>query len=124
MLPLFNKAIRKFSKLIKEVFERDIQEEMNRDEEKSKKVLSGVALNKEAASNLGSQSLAEELKTGNKLTDEMQAQKDKFIQKHKIKKSHQEMLEDVKMSGNATVVSIPRKRSDNEDEDGDLAAIE
>jgi len=43
---LFNKAIRKFSKFIKEVFEFEIQEEMNRDEAKSKQILSGVALNK------------------------------------------------------------------------------
>ena len=35
LLPLFNKAIRKFTKLIKEVFEFEIAQEMNRDEQKS-----------------------------------------------------------------------------------------
>ena len=32
LLPLFNKAIRKFAKLIKEVFEHEIAEEMNKTE--------------------------------------------------------------------------------------------
>ena len=53
LLPLFNKAIRKFARLIKEVFERDIVAEIDRDEQKSMKVLAGVAQNKEAASKLG-----------------------------------------------------------------------
>ena len=34
------------------------------------------------------------------------------------------MLEDVKLSGSTTVVQIPRKRSAEDDEEGDLAAIE
>ena len=71
LLPLFNKAIRKFTRLIKEVFEHEIQEEMNRDEEKTRSILSGVASNKQAASKLGTQTLNEELKEktldGNKL---------------------------------------------------------
>jgi hypothetical protein len=46
LLPLFNKAIRKFSKLIKEVFEHDIAQEINRDEQKSIALLSGVVENK------------------------------------------------------------------------------
>ena len=66
---------------------------MNRDEAKSKQILSGVALNKQAASSLGTKTLNEELKTagdglGTQLTEKMQADKDKFIQRHKIKKSH------------------------------------
>ncbi len=55
----------------------------------------------------------------------MQAEKEKFIAKHKIKKSAAEAMENVKLSGDKTVVQIPRKRSDNEDDSGDeIAAIE
>ena len=46
LLPLFNKAIRKFTKFIKEVFEYEIKEEVNRDEAKAMGVLSSVAANK------------------------------------------------------------------------------
>ena len=53
LLPLFNKAIRKFTKLIKEVFEQEIAQEMNKTEQESRKVLAGVAANVQAASNLG-----------------------------------------------------------------------
>ena len=136
LLPLFNKAIRKFTKLIKEVFEYEIAQEMNRDELKSISMLAKVASNKEAASTLGPQTLHQELKgsvsepaiegIGSHLTAKMQADKEKFIAKHKIKKSASEAIESMAGVGNpANVVSIPRrsKRSDDEDE-GDLAAIE
>ena len=53
ILPLFNKSIRKFARLIKEVFELEIAEEMNRDEQKAITALGGVAVNKQAASTLG-----------------------------------------------------------------------
>ena len=56
----------------------------------------------------------------------MQADKEKFIAKHKIKKSASEALESLTMGiSPANVVSIPRKskRSDDED-DSDLAALE
>ena len=53
LLPLFNKAIRKFTKLIKEVFEFEIAQEMNRDEQKSISMLAKVANNKQASSRLG-----------------------------------------------------------------------
>lgn len=87
LLPLFNKAIRKFARLIKEVFERDIVDEMNRDEQKSMGILAGVAANKSAASQLGTQTLTEELKQGDALSHKLQQEKDRFIAKHKIKKS-------------------------------------
>ena len=59
---MFNKAIRKFTKLIKEVFEYEIAQEMNRDEQKSISMLAKVASNKQAASTLGNQTLYDELK--------------------------------------------------------------
>lgn len=72
LLPLFNKAIRKFARLIKEVFEKDIVDEMNRDEQKSMNILAGVAQNKQAASQLGTQTLNEELKQGEGLSHKLQ----------------------------------------------------
>ena len=57
LLPLFNKAVRKFTRLIKEVFEYDIAQEMNRDEQKAMKTLGKVASNKQAASNMGQKTL-------------------------------------------------------------------
>ena len=86
LLPLFNKAIRKFTKLIKEVFEHDIAEELNKTERESRKVLAGVAANVQAASVLGQQTLNEELLAGTNLSAKMQADKDKFIKQHKIRK--------------------------------------
>ena len=67
----------------------------------------------------------EELLAGTNLTAKMQSDKDKFIARHKIKKSAHEAIEkaaDGKIKGHVT---IPRKRSDNEDgSEDDLAAIE
>jgi len=57
------------------------------------KILGNVAANKQAASALGNQSLKEELGgaagagLGSQMATQMQADKDKFIAKHKIKKS-------------------------------------
>lgn len=90
LLPLFNKAIRKFTRLMKEVFEFDIAQEMNRDEQKSRAILGGVAKNKQAASNLGVQTMNDELNKeteglGTKKAKEMQSDKEKFIARHKIK---------------------------------------
>ena len=128
LLPLFNKAMRKFAKLIKEVFEYDIAQEMNRTEQKTRKVLSGVAGNVSAASTLGQQTLHEELLAGTNLSAKMQVEKDKFISQHKIKKSASDALETAAANSKKGlgVVSIPRKRSDKNDSDeGDeIAAIE
>ena len=131
LLPLFNKAIRKFTRLIKEVFEFEISQEMNKAEQQAMKVLGNVAANKSAASGLGNQTLNEELKEGAatglgaQMATQMQADKEKFIAKHKIKKSQSEAIESVKLTAGSTVVSIPRKRSENDDEEGeDLAALE
>ena len=54
---------------------------------------------------------------GTQMTYKMQVEKDKFISKHKIKKSTAEAIENVKLQGDRTVVSIPRSRSDNGTED-------
>lgn len=70
---------------------------MNRDEQKAMKTLGNVATNKQAASTLGQKTLDQELKEvkgaaasesalGSKMAAKMQADKDKFIAKHKIKK--------------------------------------
>ena len=104
---------------------------MNKAEQQAMKVLGNVAANKSAASGLGNQTLNEELKEGAatglgaQMATQMQADKEKFIAKHKIKKSQSEAIESVKLTAGSTVVSIPRKRSENDDEEGeDLAALE
>ena len=63
------------------------------------------------------------------MAKQMQDDKDKFIAKHKIKKGQSDALESAaaerSIGEKHTVVSIPRKRSDNgDDSDGELAALE
>ena len=122
LLPLFNKAIRKFTRLIKEVFEYDIAQEMNRTEQQAQNMLKNVSANKEAASKLGTKSLNAELEDkaaglGTKMASQMQSDKEKFIAKHKIKKSQADAIEGVKLGEGQTRVSIPRKRSGEEDDE-------
>lgn len=90
-------------------------------------MLAGVAANVQAASKLGQQTLQEELLAGTNLTAKMQADKDRFIKQHKIKKGQSEALEAAAASskkGLDAIVSIPRKRSEGSGEDGELAALE
>lgn len=94
-------------------------------------MLGNVAANKEAASTLGNQSLGAELEggaagLGTKMASKMQDDKDKFIAMHKIKKSQTDALDGVQLGEGKTVVSIPRKRKGEEDDDDSkpLAALE
>lgn len=54
---------------------------------------------------------------GTQITYKMQVEKDKFISKHKIKKSTADAIENVKLEGDRTIVSIPRARGDNGTDD-------
>ena len=114
LLPVFNKAIRKFTKLFKEAFEHEIAVQMQIE-------VSGtaaeIAKNKEAASNM-KESLAEELGKGGgtELTEQLKAEKQEFLQKHSIKKGQAALIDNVKLGGN-TVVSIPRQRTSDDEED-------
>ena len=125
LLPLFNKAIRKFAKLFKDVFQYDIVTEIEKEEQE---VLQGsigqVAKNKQAASSIH-QTIDEELKEGEqqKIAGNLKDEKDRFIKKHAIKKSQAEAISNVELKGNSTIVSIPRAVKGEDDSDSDVGEV-
>ena len=63
LLPLFNKSIRKFTKLFNEIFEREIEAEMNQEDQIRNEKLEEVKQNKFAAEGI-KESMEEELGEG------------------------------------------------------------
>ena len=60
------------------------------------------------------------------MASQMQADKDSFVSKHKIKKSQSEAIEKAQMNKDG-IVQIPRKRpgeADNADDDDELTTLE
>lgn len=116
LLPVFNKAIRKFTRLFRSVYQRDIEkimaDEENKEAEKLGTLLAQVKDNKQAIVEDASlkQSLADELAGHTKLSAELSMEKQQFLQRHKIKDHQQDQLAAVKLANNQTVVSLPRKR--------------
>lgn len=51
---------------------------------------------------------------GTKMAADLNTEKQEFLQRHKIKDHQSEMLENVKLVTNQTVVSLPRKRDREE----------
>lgn len=120
LLPVFNKAIRKFAKLFKEVFEHEIATQM---QSEVKGAAAEIAKNKEAAS-LIKESLNEELGgADNALAAELKAEKTDFIKKHGIKKNQAALIEGISLK-DSTVVSIPRGRKPSDDEDASIEKLE
>ena len=75
LLPLFNKGIRKFTRVFREVYERHIADEMDRDAQKAPKIPTGGA-------GAIKQSLHDELREGEtSLTKKMKEEKAEFIKK-------------------------------------------
>lgn len=83
LLPLFNKGIRKFTRVFREVFERDIARELDEAALATKQLSKGASDIKK--------SLHEELKEGEaQMTKKMKEEKAEFVkkfQKHQIKSS-------------------------------------
>lgn len=114
LLPLFNKGIRKFTRVFKEVFERDIARQLDQE---SKGV--PAVLNKQSADL--KKSLHEELKEGEtQLTRKMKEEKEEFIKrfaKHQIK-STDEDFDKALASKTAEVSVISVKKHKGEDVEG------
>ena len=115
MLPLFNKGIRKFTRVFREVFEREIAKEL--DEQKSQAQLT---FGKKSADM--KKSLNDELNEGEaQLTKKMREEKADFVkkfQKHQIKSTDEAFEQAV--SGKSVVPSVlsvvkPAKRDNDED---------
>lgn len=94
MLPVFNKAIRKFTRLFRSVYQRDIEQTMAEEETKEAAqlgtLLAKVKDNKQAIVQDSSlkQSLAQELSgqgVGTKMAADLNTEKQEFLQRHKIK---------------------------------------
>lgn len=126
LLPVFNKAIRKFTRLFRGVYQREIEramaDEETKDSVKLGALLSSVKDNKQAIVEdvTLKQSLAQELSgqgAGTKMAAELSKEKHSFLARHKIKDHQQELLANVKLVGSQTVVSVPRKRDREEADD-------
>lgn len=115
LLPLFNKGIRKFTRVFREVFEKDIAQEMELEEQNKPKFQTGGL----------KQSLQEDLNEGeNKLTQRMKDEKAAFVKqfkKHQITQGDQEFAKAVEGKKQINVISVEKKKRENE---GDLEDLE
>ena len=113
LLPLFNKAVVKYTKLIKAAYESDVVQTMEAEEkQKPADLLKNEKLKGQ---------LHEELKEGKgtELAQQMASEKDDFIKKLAVK-SHSDFTGiDNKAAAlkSGAIVSIPRKRQASEDEE-------
>ena len=86
LLPLFNKGIRKFTKLFREVYEKDIEREMDQEKAKSNQAMAAMMIK---AGGL-KKSLEDELNEGEtQLTKKLREEKEDFVKKFMGTKSHQ-----------------------------------
>ena len=120
--------MRKFSKLLTEVFQEDVAKQLKQEDAMAEKTLGKVwkeGTQNTMASAKDRTTLAEDLSKGegSKMTSDMNKQKEAFIKKHAIKKSTQEAMDKVELSQNQTVVSLPRKRASGSDSD-DIEVLE
>jgi hypothetical protein len=109
LLPVFNKAIRKFTRLFRSVYQRDIEQTMADEETKEAAqlgtLLAKVKDNKQAIVQDSSlkQSLAQELSgqgVGTKMAADLKTEKQEFLLRHKIKDDQSDMLGNVKLVAN------------------------
>ena len=91
-------------------------EEESKEAEKLGTLLAQVKENKQAIVDDASlkQSLTQELSGKAKMATDLTLEKQQFLQRHKIKDHQQDLLAQVKLATNQTVVSLPRKRDREE----------
>jgi N-acetyltransferase 10 len=118
LLPLFNKGIRKFTRVFREVFERHIAQQIDAE--------TTLTVAKVPSSGSGvKQSLHDELREGETaLTKKMKEERAEFIkkfQKHQIKSTDEAFQKELhNMDSLPSVISVAKQKRDNDDEVDEL----
>jgi len=117
ILPQFNKVMRKFTKVIKSVFERDIEQAI----EEESKTAQQIASSKIKAVSHIEQSLEDELdnKEGSKLLKQMKDDKTSFLKAHAVKGITDKDIDSrlKTMQSIPSVVSLPKREAEEESEE-------
>ena len=120
LLPLFNKGIRKFTRVFKEVFEREIGKELDK---QSKGGVAALLPKSRGEQYAIKKSLADELNEGEtQLTKKMKEEKQEFlkqISKHQIKAKDEDFdkaLLEKSSKTPLTVISVQKQKRDNDEE--------
>lgn len=112
LLPMFNKAMRKFTNMCKASYEAEIAAQLKQEEQDAQIIM-------DQFKRQGKPENIDETQKPDQLTERLQQEKDRFIQKHSISQHHSKQMEGVKLSQHG-LVSLPRKReaeSDLDDEE-------
>ena len=118
MLPLFNKGMRKFTRVFREVFEREIVKELDAQKSGVQAMMAGSS-----TKNI-KKSLNDELNEGEvNLTKKMREEKAEFIkqfQKHQIKSTDEEFAKALEGKKAPSSISVAKKKRDSDDDVEDL----
>ena len=121
MLPLFNKGMRKFTRVFREVFEREIAKELDAQKSGVQAMMSGGGSS--SAKNI-KKSLNDELNEGEvHLTKKMREEKAEFIkhfQKHQIKSTDEEFSKALDGKKVPSSISVVKRKRESDDDVEDL----
>ena len=116
MLPLFNKGMRKFTRVFREVFEREIAKELDAQKSGVQAMMSGAG---SSTKNI-KKSLNDELNEGEvNLTKKMREEKAEFIkqfQKHQIKSTDEEFAKALEGKKAPSSISVAKRKRDSDDD--------
>lgn len=114
MLPLFNKGMRKFTRVFREVFEREIAKELDAQKSGVQAMMAGSS-----TKNI-MKSLNDELNEGEvNLTKKMREEKAEFIkqfQKHQIKSTDEEFAKALEGKKAPSSISVAKRKRDSDDD--------
>ncbi len=115
LLPLFNKGIRKFTRVFREVYEREIAKEVDAQRDGVQKMIQGGV----------KKGLREELEEGEvQLTKKMREEKMEFIkqfQKHQIKATDEEFEKALEgRQEPPKTISVAKRKRENDDDSEEL----
>lgn len=114
MLPLFNKGMRKFTRVFREVFEREIAKELDAQKSGVQAMMAGSS-----TKNI-MKSLTDELNEGEvNLTKKMREEKAEFIkqfQKHQIKSTDEEFAKALEGKKAPSSISVAKRKRDSDDD--------
>ena len=121
MLPLFNKGMRKFTRVFREVFEREIAKELDAQKSGVQAMMSGGGSS--STKNI-KKSLNDELNEGEvQLTKKMREEKADFIkqfQKHQIKSTDEEFAKALDGKKAPSSISVAKRKRESDDDVEDL----
>jgi hypothetical protein len=114
LLPLFNKGMRKFTRVFREVFEREIAKELDAQKSGVQAMMAGSS-----TKNI-MKSLNDELNEGEvNLTKKMREEKAEFIkqfQKHQIKSTDEEFAKALEGKKAPSSISVAKRKRDSDDD--------